>query len=308
MQKNAGALLKYVLPGVANAAIFDSMFHGGGVPFTGDWNLGRAANTALNLGIGAQGGKYISKGDALKGIKTIALTPTKDLAISAVQATPKLLNWIDSSTAANKASEGISKDIGTTAKDILSASNTNKIIGGALGLGALGIGGAALYKYLKSRPADEGKIRLKLPGKKGDPSTEAEVEVPIGKIPMSPNLQEGLFRNVRLQARRNVRANSKRRDPETGKLLTMDEFEAKYGKANYTNAKAASTVLPAILGSAIGGGLASTYAKDKPYLAMSGGALGGAVLAALIDKLQDKDQKKETEQQKYNDDSDLDME
>ena len=58
-----------------------------------------------------------------------------------------------------------------------------------------------------------GKIKLKLPGSRKDPNTAAEVELPIDMPGMSPTLIEGLNRGVRLQARKNVRANSFKRDP-----------------------------------------------------------------------------------------------
>ncbi|HJI14419.1 MAG TPA: hypothetical protein OIL82_05390 [Akkermansia muciniphila] len=71
-----------------------------------------------------------------------------------------------------------------------------------------------------------GKIKLKLPGSKKDPNTAAEVELPIDMPGMSPTLIEGLNRGVRLQARKNVRANSFKRDPQTGKLVPYEEWKA----------------------------------------------------------------------------------
>ena len=71
-----------------------------------------------------------------------------------------------------------------------------------------------------------GKIKLKLPGSRKDPNTAAEVELPIDMPGMSPTLIEGLNRGVRLQARKNVRANSFKRDPQTGKLVPYEEWKA----------------------------------------------------------------------------------
>ena len=98
--------------------------------------------------------------------------------------------------------------------------NLNLLLG-LLGAGALATGAVATGKYLtrKDPKSDMGKIKLKLPGSKKDPNTAAEVELPIDMPGMSPTLIEGLNRGVRLQARKNVRANSFKRDPETGKLV-----------------------------------------------------------------------------------------
>ena len=78
----------------------------------------------------------------------------------------------------------------------------------------------------KDPKSEMGKIKLKLPGSRKDPNTAAEVELPIDMPGMSPTLIEGLNRGVRLQARKNVRANSFKRDPQTGKLVPYEEWKA----------------------------------------------------------------------------------
>lgn len=99
---------------------------------------------------------------------------------------------------------------------------------GLLGAGALATGAVATAKYLtrKDPKSEMGKIKLKLPGSRKDPNTAAEVELPIDMPGMSPTLIEGLNRGVRLQARKNVRANSFKRDPQTGKLVPYEEWKA----------------------------------------------------------------------------------
>lgn len=112
----------------------------------------------------------------------------------------------------------------------LAASNSRNlnILLGLLGAGALATGAVATGKYLtrKDPKTEMGKIKLKLPGSRKDPNTAAEVELPIDMPGMSPTLIEGLNRGVRLQARKNVRANSFKRDPETGKLVPYEEWKA----------------------------------------------------------------------------------
>jgi len=128
-----------------------------------------------------------------------------------------------------------------------------------------------------------GKIKLKLPGSKKDPNTAAEVELPIDMPGMSPTLIEGLNRGVRLQARKNVRANSFKRDPETGKLVPYEEWKAQQtAKAQQSDnvvefpalTKAASTSpgLANLLAKALGAGVGGTV-----------GALGGGAGAVVLE-------------------------
>ena len=131
-----------------------------------------------------------------------------------------------------------------------------------------------------------GKIKIKLPGSKKDPNTAAEVELPIDMPGMSPTLIEGLNRGVRLQARKNVRANSFKRDPHTGKLIPYEEWKAQQTVNKPTEsqqpdniiefpslAKAASTSpgLANLLAKALGAGVGGTV-----------GALGGGAGAAHL--------------------------
>jgi hypothetical protein len=174
----------------------------------------RIGNAILNAAIGAGAGHMSGKGKLLEGVSMASLAPAKDL----------LLNLQDTPDKVNAAMETLAE--GT--------SNTNKLIAG-LGIGALGLGAAGLIKYLtkKDPKTDMGSIKLKLPGKKGEPNTDAEVVLPIDMPQMSPSLLEGLNRGVRVQTRKNVRANSMKRDPETGKLIPIDEWEEKYKGTMY---------------------------------------------------------------------------
>lgn len=128
-----------------------------------------------------------------------------------------------------------------------------------------------------------GKIKLKLPGSKKDPNTAAEVELPIDMPGMSPTLIEGLNRGVRLQARKNVRANSFKRDPETGKLVPYEEWKAQQTVNKPTDSQqldnvvefpkvaSASPGLANLLAKALGAGVGGTV-----------GALGGGAGAAHL--------------------------
>ena len=173
----------------------------------------------------------------------------------------------------------------------IAASNSRNlnILLGILGAGALATGAVATGKYLtrKDTKSEMGKIKLKMPGLKKDPNTAAEVELPIDMPNLSPALIEGLNRGVRLQARKNVRANSFKRDPETGKLIPYEEWKAQQQVNKSTEpqtsdnviefpalAKAASTSpgLANLLAKSLGAGVGGTVG------AISGGA-GAAHLA-----------------------------
>ena len=168
----------------------------------------RIGNAILNAMIGGGAGFIGGSGkakDIVSATGMASLAPAKDLILN-FQDTPDKLN-----------------------KTLDQVDSNHKLLAG-LGIGALGLGAIGLGKYLmqKDPKTDMGSIKLKLPGKKGEPGTDAEVVLPIDMPQMSPSLLEGLNRGVRVQARKNVRANSMKRDPETGKNIPIEEWEAKY--------------------------------------------------------------------------------
>lgn len=259
----------------------------------------RIGNAILNAAIGAGAGALSGKGKLLEGVSMATLAPAKDL----------ILNLQDTPNKVNAAMETISE--GTD--------NTNKLIAG-LGAGALGLGTIGLIKYLmtKDPKTDMGSIKLKLPGKKNEPGTDAEVTLPIDMPQMSPSLLEGLNRGVRVQARKNVRANSMKRDPETGKNIPIEEWEAKYKGTEYDPAystvfgKAASTrewaegageMFTGLLGASAGAEIGRSMADTPGAAALGGisgaviGGLGPALLGRLIASIVG--DRKDTDQYKH---------
>lgn len=117
----------------------------------------------------------------------------------------------------------------------LTSFRNNQLMGtimkGALGVGALGLGGAALAKYLTSRDGegDVAKARYKIQGKPGDPYSDAEIEVPIDDPEFSDSMLADIGKNVRNQARKNLRSNTTKMDPKTGQQIPFDEWDRKYG-------------------------------------------------------------------------------
>lgn len=157
------------------------------------------------------------------GLATAMLAPAKDLLFSS-QELPSVAK--DTAKKLTENADSNLKLLETTSHN----SKMNTALLGALGIGALGLGGLGIYKYLTNKKEKEGaKIKLRLPGKKGDPDSAAMVELPINMPEFSPALTEGLDRAVRLRTRKNIRANSMKRDPQTGKLIPYDEWKEKYG-------------------------------------------------------------------------------
>lgn len=119
-----------------------------------------------------------------------------------------------------------------TADDMAaSAGNSNKLMA-LLGLGALGLGGLAVLKYLNKgeMPDDNGTIQYKLKGKKGDPDSEAVVTIPIKHPEFSPRMVEGLNAGIKRGLGKTVRYNSYKRDPFTGKTIPFETWMELYGK------------------------------------------------------------------------------
>lgn len=273
---------------------------------TGNMDKDRSFNLAVNAALGAAGGAAIGAKPLeglVPGLGAMAMAPGKDLIINSLQTPGK----------ANEAFDAMSE-----------SSKVNKWLLGALGAGALGLGALGVGKYLtKKDPKSEmGRIKLRLPGKKGDPETAAEVELPIDMPEMSPAMIEGLNRGVRRQANKNIKANSFKRDPMSGKLIPTEEWEDKYGKGSpYAMAmmqeKAASrewaegagsvlTALGAGAAGAVGGNMLAAHLSregvlqnGKRPLTLLGAALGAALphiagkaLASIPDERTEADQAK----------------
>lgn len=178
------------------------------------WNDTRGAQGIVNALLGAGGGAAIGMGGLSKGLvpATAALgaVPLKDLAINA-----------------NRNLEPLAGSVSGTAD---SSKLTNLLLGG-LGLGALGLGGLGIWKYMtKKDPEDKARIRYKLQGKAGDPSTQAEIEMPVESPEFSAKMREGLNMGIRRQVGKSIKYNSLKRDPETGRLISYELWKAKYGE------------------------------------------------------------------------------
>lgn len=204
------------------------------------WDKRRATVAVINGLLGGGGGALIRHGakglpsgadGAASSIGTgaalIGMAPAKDLLINAQHLPTKMDEVLDATNTAIKNQPTQQNEL----KDLL-GKHTKTI--GLVGAGALGLGGAALIAKMLKKDKQEtpevGRIRYRIPGKNGDPSTEAIVELPLSTDKLSPSMLENIDTNIKRQAVKNIKANMRKRDPETGKLITMDEFERKYGR------------------------------------------------------------------------------
>lgn len=203
-----------------------------------DWDRRRAAVTALNIGVGAFGAETLGRGitnmfantndvartgagvaQAMGGIGAIGMLPAKDFIINAQHLPNKIDTVLDATNTKLK---------NTPTDSTADLNKTLKYVGaGALGLGAAGL----VAKLIAGNRAKKevGRIRYRIPGKNGDPNSAAMVEVPLIAGQLSPAMLESIETNIKRQAVRNIKANMRKRDPETGKLIPIEEYEAKYG-------------------------------------------------------------------------------
>lgn len=96
----------------------------------------------------------------------------------------------------------------------------------ALGVGGLGLGGYAIYQYIKNNKA---KAKVKLKGRSDDPYDDVEVEVPMDQLNVSNTMNKRVNSNVRRAIQDSNRFSSRKKDKETGKLISYEEYLGKYG-------------------------------------------------------------------------------
>lgn len=236
--KLGGWILKH--PNVsagAGAAAFDQMFHG--ADLLGEKNdtpIGTRALSALINFLLLSGG---IKGKATLG-EWSGITGgmlAKDFIISANKATNTASKSIE---ALGSGAKGISDSIKSLAEYVKNSAKGGAIniknsgvptwLLGSLGVGALGLGGAALWKYLKSGDGNEiTKAEVTVPGAENDPYSSIKVQIPVNSDYFGNKLISGVTRGVKDLVRTNVKANSKKIDPNTGKKIPYEEWVMKYG-------------------------------------------------------------------------------
>lgn len=215
---------------VTNATAWDSAVNGGGTPFfSGDWDVYRGLNTAANAGIGAIIGHNLRGKNYIDAATAVGTNIFKDLGMAGIK-------WMhdDTDIKQQKLQELLSPKKAPS-------NNTLAWVLGGLGIGALGLGGYSLYKWLQKKDEESQKqekthIKIRVKGKDGDPNKTMDVVMPVDSPEFSDKLMEGLNLSLRRNAKEVIRANSMKRDPETGKMIDYETWDAKYGKGRRTDA------------------------------------------------------------------------
>lgn len=223
--KSAGTLtakeiLGRLAGGLAAAGGTDYMVHGGDYS---SFSPSRIGNAVLNTILGASGTHLMASPKAenfMKGLATLGLLPTKDLAFSAVAAMPKVEELINKKLQEQPA-------VPTPA-----VSDKDKtILAGLLGAGALGLTGAgfgiagALNKAQEKR--DAGRIQLRLPTRdKND--QETVVDVPLDQANLPPALVSKVMRDTRRKLREETKARTWRRDGRNRLLTNAEPYDDQY--------------------------------------------------------------------------------
>lgn len=213
-------LMSALAGGTGTSLLMDTMMHPDQEFLGGEWDKNRMANFTLNALLGAGGGAAISKGKIYDGGALIGLAPAKDLMLSLQNTVNKGNKVLDSTAATLKNSP------------TESLNNTLKWVGG----GALGLGGLALLaKAFKKDKAttthlpSTGTLKYKILGKKDDPNDDIEVELPVDTAKFTPDMNAQIDSYIKRQARKAIRNNARKRDPETGKLIPYELYMKKYG-------------------------------------------------------------------------------
>lgn len=149
----------------------------------------------------------------------IALSPAKDLLVKA-----------------NPAIDHVTRAADAAAESSKSFKHMPLLLGG-LGAGALGLGALGLAKYMSGKKdKDKARIKYTLQGKEGDPTTQAEIDMPVDSPEFSENMLRGLNMGVKRQVGKSIKYNSLKRDPETGKMIPYEKWVAKYGPVKSASA------------------------------------------------------------------------
>ena len=221
----------------AGTVAFDQMFHGADlIGEKNDTPVGtRALSALINFLLLAGGIKGKASLGEWSGITGGMLA--KDFIISANKATNTATKSIEE---LGLGAKGISDSIKTLAEYVKNSAKGGAIniknsgvptwLLGSLGIGALGLGGAALWKYLKSGDgAEVTKAEVTVPGAENDPYSSIKVQIPVNSDYFGNKLISGVTRGVKDLVRTNVKANSKKIDPNTGKKIPYEEWVMKYG-------------------------------------------------------------------------------
>jgi Acetyltransferase (GNAT) family len=224
-----------------------------------NWDKNRVLMGSLNALLGGVGGHQIAGGNHLTGLTSIALAPTKDLAMKGVGT----LHKIDD--AATEAAKSFAHDRAkpeiTSPKGVFESVPKEAWMGaGGLGLGILGL---VAYNASKRRKIEEQRLALDAAGTAsvtlptahpGD--IETQIKLPIGDLQLSDKLIRNLGRDTRRRLRTETRARTKHRNESksptvvksAAELQALVEELSKGAAAMPTPAPAGNVPMPPALG------------------------------------------------------------
>ena len=187
------------------------------------WDKERQLLGATNMALGGLGGHQLINREIGKGLTAITLAPTKDLALKSLGTLSKLDRLAEA--AKTKIEQPASTSPG------LLGSIPKPLLLGALGLGAGGLGVAALLAKKKldaeeaaASAARAGRVRVTLPTKQpGD--AETTLDLPVEDIRLSNALRTRLGRDTRRRLYSETRARTQRRKPRDPNNPTEKELE-----------------------------------------------------------------------------------
>lgn len=211
-----------LLGGVGNAGVWDAYMHRDNYGDTHDLP-GRLLMGGVNAGLGATGAGLIQGGKALAGISTMALSPTKDLVVSALPAAGRLPGMMDAIRDNAKRPPAAPPPPAEVPKGWSTPEKLGLIT-------ALGLGGLGVYAGLKglagandraTAAGQEGRVQLRLPTRdKND--QETIVDVPFSDARIPNKLRNSLFRDARRKLRQETGERAWKRGPG-GRLITHEE-------------------------------------------------------------------------------------
>jgi len=239
-----------------------------------EWDKERSLMGVLNALLGGVGGQRLAVNQVGQGLGSIALAPTKDLAIKGVGS----LYRIDEAAEEAAKTFAVERDQMENPVEEAPATTWTEHVpkgvwagAGALGLGALGLlaVNARRKHKLKERElaqAEEGKVHVTLPTKRpGD--VETYIELPVGDLNLSKSLRGRLGRDTRRRLLDETKARTRTRkkkpaedEKEKEKSATItsriaglvDELDthksANFGQIGPNQAPAASVPTPPQVG------------------------------------------------------------
>lgn len=267
---------------------------------------GRKSEILLNMLMGgASGGAFGKKGVimSIPGIIYKDTAASHKRFVDRVQedTIPALVDEVSKSNdlqaAAVRAAAESAERANQLAADSAASDRMFKYIGTGLGALGLGLSGAALYKYLtKKDKKDKTSIKYRIQGKKGDPWSEAIVDMPIRTPRLPQTTREMMDAGIRRRLSKNVKYLSQKRDPNTGEMISYEDWEDMGGDDMTMNKDASAldsglliardALVPGLLGYTIANSHGISAGKSALIGALAG--LAPNVLGGIIGKLKGK--------------------